>query len=116
MADFSFLLPNPLSNILHSSSFMIHPKREISMQELENKIRDLQKELAEVQTEQAALRIQPCRGDSEIMAKDLKYEELDKRATIIRKTIWDLARKRQLLISKATSRKSFDSHASDECS
>jgi hypothetical protein len=116
MAHFSFLLPNPLSNILHSSSFIIHPKREISMQELENKIRDLQKELAEVQTEQAALRIQPCRGDSEIMAKDVKYDELDRRATIIRKTIWDLTRKRQMLISQSTSREICDPHASDECS
>jgi hypothetical protein len=115
VAEFSFLLPNPLSNILHSSSFMIHPKREISM-ELEQQIRGLEKELAEVEKERAALRIQPCRGDSEIMAKDLKYDELDKRATIIRKTIWDLARKRQLLISKATSRKSFDSHVSDDSS
>jgi hypothetical protein len=38
-----------------------------------------------VQKEIVALRIQPCRGDSEIMAKDLKYDELDKRATIIKK-------------------------------
>jgi hypothetical protein len=115
VADFSFLLPNPLSNIIHSSSVKIHREREISM-ELEQQIRGLEKELAEVEREQAALRIQPCRGDSEIMAKDVKYDELDRRATIIRKTIWDLARKRQMLISKATSRKSFDSHVSDECS
>jgi ribosomal protein L29 len=47
------------------------------VQELENKIRDLQKELAEVQMEQAALRLQPCKGDSEILAKDVKYDVLN---------------------------------------
>jgi uncharacterized coiled-coil DUF342 family protein len=55
------------------------------IKQLENQIQDLEKELADVQKEIVALRIQPCRGDSEIMAKDLKYDELDKRATIIKK-------------------------------
>ena len=36
------------------------------IKELENQIRDLQKELAEIKKDQAVLRIQPCRGDSEI--------------------------------------------------
>jgi len=84
--------------------------------ELESRIRDLQNGLADVQKEIAALLIQPCRGDSEIMAKDVKYDELDRRATIIKKTICDLTRKRQLLISQSTSRESCDSHASDESS
>ncbi len=70
--------------------------------ELEKQIRDLQKELAEVQKRQAVLRLQPCRGDSEIRAKDAKFDELDRRATIIGKTIRDLTRKRQLLISGST--------------
>jgi hypothetical protein len=70
------------------------------IQELEHEIRDLQKELAGVQKDQSALRLQPCRGDSEIMKKDAKYDELDRRATIIRATIRDLTRKRQLLISE----------------
>ena len=66
--------------------------------ELEKQLRDLQKELAEVQMEQAALRLQPCRGDSEIREKDAKFDDLDRRATIIKKTIVDPARKLQLLI------------------
>lgn len=53
--------------------------------DLEEQIQGLQRELAEVEKEQADLRLQPCKGDSEIMAKDLKYEELDKRATILKK-------------------------------
>ena len=84
------------------------------IKQLENQIRDLQKELAEAQKEIAALSIQPCWGDSEIMAKDQKYDELSRRAAIIKKTIWDLTRKRQLLISKATSRESCNSHASED--
>ncbi len=84
--------------------------------ELEQQIRDLQKELAEVQKEQAALRLHPCRGDSEIKKKDAKFDELDRRATILRKTIMDLTRKRQLLISQSTTRGSDDFHASDDSS
>jgi chromosome segregation ATPase len=82
------------------------------MQELENQIKHLEKELADAQKEIADLRIQPCRGDSEIMAKDLKYDELDKRATIIKKTIWDLTRKRQLLISESNKTANCDSPSS----
>jgi hypothetical protein len=37
------------------------------------------------------------------MTKDKKYDELDRRATILKKTIWDLTRKRQLLITESTS-------------
>jgi 50S ribosomal subunit-associated GTPase HflX len=33
------------------------------IKELEEEIRDLQKELSQVQKDQAVLRLQPCRGD-----------------------------------------------------
>jgi hypothetical protein len=55
----------------------------MNIQELEQQIRDLQKELGDVQMEQAALRLQPCKGDSEILAKDVKYDELDRRFTVL---------------------------------
>jgi len=74
------------------------------IKELEKQKRDLQKELADVQKDQALLRLQPCRGDSEIRQKDAKFDELDKRAKTLRETIRDLTRKLQLLISKSTSR------------
>jgi len=77
--------------------------------ELENQIRYLEKELAAVQKEIADLRLQPCRGDSEIMAKDVKYEELDRRAKTINETIRDLTIKLQLLISESTIMGSCDS-------
>jgi hypothetical protein len=44
------------------------------IKQLENQIRDLQKELAEVQKDLAVLRLQPCRGDSEIRKKDEKID------------------------------------------
>jgi len=72
--------------------------------ELENQIRDLQKELAEIQKDQAVLRLQPCRGDSDIKGKDAKFDELDRRARALNETIRGMTRKRQLLISESTIR------------
>jgi uncharacterized coiled-coil DUF342 family protein len=86
--------------------FLNYPKMT---KELEKEIRDLQKGLAEVQQDQVVLRLQPCRGDSELKEKDAKFDELDKRAETLRKTIRDLTRKRQLLISESTKRGSYDS-------
>jgi len=78
------------------------------IKELEKEIGDLTEELAEVQKDQALLRLQPCRGDSDIREKDAKFDQLDRRGTIIRKTIVDLTRKRQLLISESASRGRYD--------
>ena len=84
--------------------------------ELENQIRDLQKELAAIQKDQAVLRLQPCRGDSEIRGKDAKFDELDKRAKTIEETIRSMTRKRQLLISESALRGSCDSPSSNKSS
>jgi chromosome segregation ATPase len=79
------------------------------IKQLEKQIRDLQKELAEIQKGQAGLRLQPCRGDSEIREKDGKLEELDKRAKSIRETIRDLERKRQKLMAESVMREKSSS-------
>jgi hypothetical protein len=79
------------------------------IKQLENQIRDLQRELVEIKNDQAILRLQPCRGDLEIQEKDAKLDELDKRAKAIRETIRDLTRKRQLLISQSTTKGSYES-------
>jgi chromosome segregation ATPase len=86
------------------------------IKQLEQELRDLQKVLAEVQQDQAVLRLQPCRGDSEIRKKDAKCDELDRRAITIKETIRDLTRKRQLLISESTTRGSYDSPCSGSSS
>jgi hypothetical protein len=64
--------------------------------------------LAEVQKNQALLRLQSCRGDSDIREKDAKFNELDRRRTVIRKTIVDLTNKHQLLISESFLREKYD--------
>ena len=84
--------------------------------ELEKKIRDLQKELAELKKDQSVLRLQPCRGDSEIMAKDAKFDELDRRAKTLNETIRDMTRKHQLLISESIIRGSNESPSSSTSS
>jgi hypothetical protein len=65
------------------------------VKDFEQEIRNLQKELAEIKKEQSVLRLQPCRGDSEIREKDGKLEELDMRARTINRTIHDQTRKHQ---------------------
>jgi len=72
------------------------------IKELENQIRDLQKELAEIKKNQAALRLHPCLGDLEIREKEEKFDELDGRAKAINETLRNLTRKHQLLMSEST--------------
>ena len=86
------------------------------IKELEKEIRDLQKEQAEIKKDQSVLRLQPCRGDSEIMAKEAKFDELDRRAKTLNETIRDLTRKHQLLISESIIRGSNESPSSDKSS
>jgi hypothetical protein len=76
--------------------------------QLENQLRDLKKELAEVKKNQALLRLQPCLGDLEIREKDEKMSELDGRATALTETIRDLTRKHQLLLSESAPRTTYD--------
>jgi hypothetical protein len=79
------------------------------IKQLENQIRDLQKELAEILRDQTVLRIQPCRGDSEIRGKDAKFDELDRRARAVKDTLRGATRKRQLMISQPAIKGTNDS-------
>jgi ribosomal protein L29 len=76
--------------------------------QLENQIRELKKELAEIKKNQALLRLQPCLGDLEIREKDEKMGELDGRATVINETVRDLTRKHQLFLSESAPRTTYD--------
>ena len=84
------------------------------IKEIENQIRDLRKELAEIQKDQALLRLQPCQGDPEIRKKDEKFDEMDRRVKTINETIRDLIRKRQLLISPSNTSGNYDFHHTDK--
>ena len=86
------------------------------IKELETEIRDLKRKLAEIQKEQAVLRLQPCRGDSEIKGKDAKFNELDRRAKVINEAIQGMTRKRQLLISESNIRGNNESPSSKNSS
>ncbi len=79
------------------------------VKKLENEIWDLQKELAEIKKNQSVLRLQPCLGDSEIKAKEEKFEELDRRVKALNDTIRDTTRKRQLMIYQAAIRENNES-------
>ena len=82
-------------------AFIFHSGWQGKMtKELEKEIRDLEKDLVNVQKEQASLRLQPCRGDLEMREKDAKIDGLAERAEILRNNIRDLTRKHQLLISE----------------
>ncbi len=78
------------------------------IEDLERKVLDLKKELVGVEKDRAVLRLRPCKGDSEIREKDARSDELDRRAGIIKETIRDLTRKRPLLISDATNKRSLE--------
>ena len=83
------------------------------IKQLENQIRDLQKELAEIKKNQAVLRLQPCLGDSEIREKEEKLDELDGQAKALIESIRDMTRKRQLLLSESAPRTTYNSPGSN---
>jgi hypothetical protein len=77
--------------------------------QLEIQIRDLKKELAEIKKDRVILRIQPCRGDSEITEKDAKIDDMDRRSKAINENLRAMTRKRQLSISEPALRGSNES-------
>lgn len=79
------------------------------VKQIERQIRDLQRELAEAQKEQSSLRLQPCKGDAEIRAKEGKLEELDKRARSLKESIRELERKNQDSMSKPFKKEGYES-------
>jgi len=83
--------------------------KEKMVKQIERQIRDLQRELAEIQKEQSSLRLQPCKGDAEIRAKEGKLEELDKRARSLKESIRELERKNQELMSKPFKKEGYES-------
>ena len=79
------------------------------IKQIERQIRDQQKELNEVQKEQIALRLQPCKGDATIRKKEEKLEELDKRVRSVKESIREVERKRQVVMSEPVKRDGYES-------
>jgi len=76
--------------------------------QLENQIRDLKKELAEIKKNQALLRLQPCLGDPEIRKKEERFIELEGRAAALNESVRGLTKKYQLLLSGSAPRTAYD--------
>ena len=70
------------------------------LKKIKNQIRELQKELAEIKKNQAALRVQPCLGHSEMREKNEKFDEIEQRAKELTDALRDATRRRQLILSQ----------------
>jgi chromosome segregation ATPase len=69
------------------------------VKQIERQVRDLQKELSEVQKEWNMVRLQPCRGDGDIRQKDQKLNSLEERVDAIQDQIRELERKHRDALS-----------------
>jgi len=69
------------------------------IKQIERQVRDLQKELSEVQKEWNLVRLQPCRGDGDIRQKDEKLNSLEERLDAIQDQIRGLERNRRDVLS-----------------
>ena len=69
------------------------------IKQIERQVRDLQKELSEVQKEWNLVRLQPCRGDGDIRQKDQRLNSLEERMEAIQDQIRELERKRRDVLS-----------------
>jgi chromosome segregation ATPase len=79
------------------------------IKQIERQIRDLQRDLMEVQREWTSLRLQPCKGDMELRRKEGKLEGLDKRIRTFRESIRELERKRQEMLSQPFKKEGYQS-------
>ena len=79
------------------------------IKQIERQIRDLRKEAAEIQKEETATRLQPCKGDAQIRQKEDKLAELGQRSRIIRESIRELERKKQLAMSEPLKKDGYES-------
>jgi chromosome segregation ATPase len=79
------------------------------IKEIERQVRDLQKELSEVQKEWNLVRLQPCRGDGDIRQKDEKLNSLEERMDAIQDQIRGLERKRRDVLSGTVKKKDAES-------
>ena len=79
------------------------------IKQIERQVRDLQKELSEVQKEWNLVRLQPCRGDGDIRQKDQKLNNLEERVDAIQDQIRELERKRRDALSGTVKKENQES-------
>ena len=76
--------------------------------QIEKQVRELQRELMEVQREWDLLRLQPCWGDVEIRKKDESLGGLEKRINAIQERIRDLERKRREIMWESIKKANYE--------
>jgi septal ring factor EnvC (AmiA/AmiB activator) len=79
------------------------------IKQIERKVRELQKELAETQKERNLLRLQPCQGDVEIRKKMEGLDNLDKKIESMNQQILELDKKRREMMSAGIKRTGYES-------
>jgi chromosome segregation ATPase len=79
------------------------------IKQIERKVRELQKELAEAQKERNLLRLQPCQGDVEIRKKEEGLDHLDKNIETINLQILELDKKRREMMSEGVKKPGYES-------
>ncbi len=79
------------------------------IKQIERQIRDLQRNLMEVQKVRTSLRLHPCKGDLELRRKEGNLEELDERIRTFRESIRELERKRQEALSEPFKKEGYPS-------
>jgi hypothetical protein len=77
--------------------------------QLEKQVREIQKELAEVQKKREALRLQPCRGDKEILQKEEMLDKLDRQVESLKEKVGEMVKKRRNLLSSPTINEGYGS-------
>jgi hypothetical protein len=79
------------------------------IKQIERQVRELQRELTEVQNEWDSIRLQPCWGDMEIRQKDELLDSLQKRIDAVHEKTRELERKRREMMSEAIRKADYES-------
>jgi len=79
------------------------------IKQIERQVRELQRELMEVQNDRDSIRLQPCWGDAEIRQKDKSLDGLEKRIDAIYEKIRELERRRREMMSEALKKAGYES-------
>lgn len=82
------------------------------MKQLDRQMHELQKEIVEARKERQAMRLLPCRGDSEIRQKEARLEEIDRRVERIQQRLLELSKRRRELMSEVVRQANYESPCS----
>ena len=79
------------------------------LKQIDRQLRDLQRELILLQKEGEILRLQPCRGDTDIAQKEEKRSVLEKKVSVIKERIRELEKKKREMLSEIVRKDGYES-------